>query len=218
MPDDPTIRVLIVDDHLMLVESLVRILQEEPDIEVVSTAGTAKDGIAKTKALQPDVVLMDQRLPDMDGSEATRQLILHNPHAAVIIVTGFHSESLVLESITAGASGLVAKTRAVTDVVFAIRTVHAGGSAFPMEMVSKLVFDARDDRKTGSLELSVREKAVLDLMAAGLSNRQIAERLFIGYNTVRNHVQNILLKLGANSRLEAVVVAASTGLVRVRDR
>jgi DNA-binding NarL/FixJ family response regulator len=212
VPTDPRpTRVLLVDDHALLTDSLARVLSSEPDLEVVGVAGS----VAEAKQLareRMDVVLMDYRLPDGTGAEATRAIKARWPSARVVMLTAVHDDETVLESIQAGADGYLTKDRAVEEVVAAVRAARAGETLLPRSVIigiAQRVASAQDrapDRPAIE-QLTPRELEVLRSLAEGLATPDICERLFISRNTLRTHVQNIRLKLHVHSKLEAVTVA-----------
>jgi len=204
------IRVLLVDDHQLLTDSLARLLQAEEDIDVVGVAAT----VAEAKQLareRMDVVLMDYRLPDGTGAEATRAIKARWPSARVVMLTAVQDDETVLESIQAGADGYLTKDRAVEDVVATVRSARAGETLLPRSVIigiAQRVATARDrvpDR--APIEpLTARELEVLRALTEGLATPEICEQLFISRNTLRTHVQNIMMKLHVHSKLEAVTV------------
>jgi DNA-binding NarL/FixJ family response regulator len=223
--DTRPIRVLLVDDHQLLTGSLSQILSLEPDIEVVGVAGTVAD--AKQLARERmDVVLMDYRLPDGTGAEATRAIKARWPTARVVMLTALNDDETVLESIQAGADGYLTKDRVVEDVVSAVRSAHAGETLLPRSVImgiAQRVAAARD--RTSEQQpveaLTPRELEVLRALTEGLSTPEICDRLFIAPNTLRTHVQNIMGKLRVHSKLEAVAFALRHRLVdppRAEDR
>ncbi len=208
--DSRKIRVLLVDDHQLLTDSLARLLAAEPDIEVVGIADTVAE--AKRLARQRmDVVLMDYRLPDGTGAEATRAIKTRWPSARVVMLTAVQDDETVLESIQAGADGYLTKERAVADVVDAVRRARAGDTLLPRSVIvgiAQRVADARDRRsdRPAIEPLTGRELEVLRALAEGLSTPEISAHLSITRNTLRTHVQNIMMKLHVHSKLEAVTV------------
>ncbi len=212
IPDTKPIRVLLVDDHALLTDSLKRLLEAEPDIEVVGVAGT----VAEAKRLarsRMDVVLMDYRLPDGTGAEATRLIKSRWPAARVVMLTAVQDDETVLESIQSGADGYLTKDRAAEDVVATVRSARAGETLLPRSVIlgiAQRVMTARDrsaDERPAFEPLTARELEVLHALADGLATPDISERLSISRNTLRTHVQNIMMKLGVHSKLEAVTVA-----------
>ena len=213
---DP-IRVLLVDDHQLLTGSLSQVLASEGDITVVGVAGTVADARAMSRD-RLDVVLMDYRLPDGTGAEATRAIKARWPGARVVMLTALADDETVLESIQAGADGYLTKDRALEEVVSAVRSAHAGETLLPRSVImgiAQRVAAARDksaDRQ--HIEpLTPRELEVLRALTEGLSTPEICDRLFIAPNTLRTHVQNIMGKLHVHSKLEAVAFALRHRLV-----
>jgi DNA-binding NarL/FixJ family response regulator len=211
------IRVLLVDDHRLITQSLARILELEPDVQVVGIAGSVAE--ARELAREPlDVVLMDYRLPDGTGVEATRSIKARWPNARIVMLTAIDDDETVLESIQAGADGYLTKDRAVDDVVATVRAAHAGETLLPRRVIIEIarrVAVARDraaeQRPVESL--TPRELEVLRSLTEGMSTREICEQLFITPNTLRTHVQNIMGKLRVHSKLEAVAFALRYRLV-----
>ena len=216
-PDPNPIRVLFVEDHRLLAEALSALLGREPDIEVVGVAGTVAQ--AKTMARDRlDVVLMDYRLPDGTGAEATRAIKARWPAARVVMVTALTDDETILESIQAGADGYLTKDRAAEEVVQAVRAAHAGETLLPRAVIADiarrvaLARERGDDRPLVD-PLTPRELEVLRSLTEGLSTPEICDRLFISPNTLRTHVQNIMGKLRVHSKLEAVAFALRLRLV-----
>ena len=208
--DTRPIRVLLVDDHQLLTDSLARLLAAEPDIEIMGIGGT----VAEAKQLaqeRMDVVLMDYRLPDGTGAEATRAIKARWPSARVVMLTAVQDDETVLESIQAGADGYLTKDRAVDDVVATVRSARAGETLLPRSVIigiAQRVAEARDRQaERAPIEaLTARELQVLQALAEGLATPDICDTLFISRNTLRTHVQNIMMKLHVHSKLEAVTV------------
>ncbi len=216
-PESKPIRVLFVEDHQLLADALSAMLAREPDIDVVGVAGTVADAKAMARE-RLDVVLMDYRLPDGTGAEATRAIKARWPACRVVMVTALTDDETVLESIQAGADGYLTKDRAADDVVQAVRAAHAGETLLPRTVIVEIarrVAAARergDERKVVE-PLTPRELEVLRALTEGLSTPDICERLFIAPNTLRTHVQNIMGKLRVHSKLEAVAFALRYRLV-----
>jgi DNA-binding NarL/FixJ family response regulator len=218
------IRVLLVDDHAMMRAGFRTILSIEDDIVVVGEASTGAEAVAAASALAPDVICMDVQMPDMDGLEATRAIVADpGVQAAVLIVTTFDRDDYLFSALEAGASGFLLKNAGPEELVSAVRVV-AGGDALLAPEVTRRVIErfareaahpvATADRKPLALAdpLTERETEVLRLMADALSNAEIAARLYIGEATVKTHVSNVLQKLGARDRVQAVVLAHRSGL------
>ena len=216
-PDAKPIRVLLVDDHQLLTGSLAQILDREPDIEVAGIASTVEEAKALARE-RMDVVLMDYKLPDGTGADATRAIKARWPTARVVMLTALNDDETVLESIQAGADGYLTKDRAVEDVVEAVRAANMGETLLPHSVlvgIAERVVAARDksiDRRQVE-PLTPRELEVLRALTEGLSTPEICERLFIAPNTLRTHVQNIMGKLRVHSKLEAVAFAIRHRLV-----
>jgi DNA-binding NarL/FixJ family response regulator len=217
--DTNQIRVLLVDDHQLLTEALSRLLDLEDDIVVVGVAKTVAD--AKRAARERmDVVLMDYRLPDGTGAEATRAIKQRWPDAKVIMLTAITDDETVLDSIQAGADGYLTKDRAGEEVVDAVRAAHTGEMLLPRAVVFEIAQRVAIARRRGSNRRSIeqltpRELEVLRALAEGLASREICERLYIAPNTLRTHVQNIMSKLRVHSKLEAVAFALRHKLVEL---
>jgi DNA-binding NarL/FixJ family response regulator len=209
------IEVLIVDDHSMFASGLATLLAAEVDIQVIGTAGNAAEAEEACQRRVPDVVLMDFGLPDMNGAHATERIRALHPTAKVVMLTSLVDDSTVLAGVEAGCSGYVTKDQDLENVVAAIRAAYAGESVISPAMLARLLPRLRKTEQdpVGS-DLTARELEVLELFVEGLSNKAIGERLFISVNTVRTHVQNVLTKLRAHSKLEATVIAARLGLIR----
>ena len=211
-----TIRVLVVDDQSMVRAGFRMLLAGEEDIEVVAEASNGKEAVDKAARFAPTVVLMDIRMPELDGLEATRRILAANPEARVLVLTTFDLDEYVYEALRAGASGFVLKDDPPEQLIAAVRTV-ASGDALLSPAVTRRVIGAftRMPRPTPPRELddlSARERDVFRLIAQGLSNAQIGQQLFIGETTVKTHVTHILSKLGLHDRVQAVVLAYQSGV------
>jgi DNA-binding NarL/FixJ family response regulator len=211
-----TIRVLVVDDQSMVRAGFRMLLADEADIEVVAEASNGKEAVEKAARFDPTVVLMDIRMPELDGLEATRRILAADPAARVLVLTTFDLDEYVYEALRAGASGFVLKDDPPEQLIAAVRTV-ASGDALLSPAVTKRVIGAftRMPRPAPPRELddlSAREREVFRLVARGLSNAQIGKELFIGETTVKTHVTHILSKLGLHDRVQAVVLAYQTGV------
>ena len=211
-----SIRVLIADDQSMVRAGFRMLLSGEEDIEVVAEARDGLEAVAKATRFDPTVVLMDIRMPDLDGLEATRRILAANASARILILTTFGLDEYVYEALRAGASGFVLKDDPPEQLIAAVRTV-AGGNALLSPAITKSVIKqfSRIPRAVPPQELSeltAREHEILRLIATGLSNAEIGRELYIGETTVKTHVTHILQKLGLRDRVQAVVLAHQTGL------
>lgn len=213
LPHMSSIRVLVVDDHEMVAQGLGEILGVESDIEVIGRAGTVRDARRKAGQLEADVVVMDYRLPDGDGLVATRHIRDENPEVAVVMVTASDHDTVVAAAIEAGCSAHVSKDRAAEDVVTAVRTAARGEVGFPAAILGALMGSRAPGTAGRSHALTPRELEVLKLLAEGNSTREVAELLVLSVSTVRNHIHNLLTKLGARSKLEAVTTATRQGII-----
>jgi DNA-binding NarL/FixJ family response regulator len=215
------IRVLLVDDQSMLRLGFRMVLSAEEGIEVVGEAGDGAAGLAMTKALQPDVVLMDVRMPGVDGIEATRRIIAEAPGARVIILTTFDLDEYAFAALRAGASGFLLKDARPTELVAAIRSVAAGDAAVAprvtrrmLELFAERLPDAGAAPASYArlASLTPREHEIFAALGEGLSNAEIAERFVLSEATVKTHVARVLGKLGLRDRVQAVVLAYETGV------
>jgi len=212
-----TIRVAVVDDHDMFAQSVARVLRDEEDIEVVGVAESAAAGLRLVEELAPDVVVIDFRLPDADGIVTTKHILAARPGTRVLMLSGSGENNTVADAIRAGCCGFLTKDRAVKELVRAVRIAQAGQAYLaPETLVSLLPRLDRAYRRLGD-DLTTREREVLHLVATGLTNHDIAAELGLSTNTVRNHVQNVLTKLGAHSKLQAAAVARAEGLLDQHD-
>ena len=200
------IRVMIVDDHTMVRRGLATFLKVFDDLELAGEAASGQAAIELCAQLQPNVVLMDMVMPDMDGAAATRLIRKQSPSIQVLALTSFKEEILVQSALQAGAIGYLLKDVSADDLAQAIRAAHAGRSTLSPEAAQALVHAASQPPVPG-LDLTDREREVLILMIEGLNNTQIAGRLTVSPSTVKSHVSNILSKLGVSSRTEAVALA-----------
>jgi DNA-binding NarL/FixJ family response regulator len=214
------IRIVLVDDQELVRTGLRALAERDGDIAVVGEAGTGRSGLSRVRELRPDVVLMDVRMPELDGLQATRQIVADPKLAGVrvLVLTTFDEDEHVFEAIRAGAAGYLLKDVSPTDLRQAIRTVAAGGSLLSPS-VTRTVLRSLADRlrttvdDTPLRELTEREREVLALVGRGLSNEEIARQLFLSSATARTYVSRLLAKLGARDRARLVVLAYETGLV-----
>ncbi|MDA5282044.1 response regulator [Streptomyces sp. NPDC054904] len=208
------IKVFLLDDHEVVRRGLRDLLDAEPDIAVVGEAGTAEQALARGPALRPDVAVLDVRLPDGDGITVCRELRSRMPGLACLMLTSFDDEDALLDAIMAGAAGYVLKQIKGSDLVSAVRTVATGQSMLDPATTARLMRSLRDPESAKAPEdarlaaLSERERAVLELIGEGLTNRQIAKQLYLSEKTVKNHISRLLGKLGVERRVQAAVIAA----------
>jgi len=216
------IRVLLVDDQSLLRMGFRLILDAEPDLEVVGEAGDGVAGVGMVAALDPDVVLMDVRMPGMDGIQATGAIVASGAAAKVLILTTFDLDQYVFAGLQAGASGFLLKDAPPAELLAAIRTVAGGEAVLAPTATRRLIdqfmplmpdADGQTSRETVLNELTDRERSVFALLAAGRSNREIATELHVAEGTVKIHVRRILAKLDLRDRVQAVVLAYESGLI-----
>ena len=224
-----TIRILLVDDHAIVRDGIRSLLATEPNIEVVGEADNGRDAVSKAQQLQPDVILMDLMMPEVDGIEATRLIIADRPDAHILVLTSFAADDKVFPAIKAGAMGYLLKDSPSEDLVRAIHEVHRGESSLHPKIARKLLQELSGARRPdppptpelldqGLVEpLTEREVEVLKLVARGRSNREIADQLVGTEGTVRAHVSNILGKLHLASRTQATLYALRKGLVSLDE-
>lgn len=211
-----TIRVLLADDEELVRTGLRAILEAQPDLQVTGEAADGAEVLPLVRSLRPDVVLMDVRMPAIDGIQATRTLVdTQAEPPRVLVITTFENDDYVYEALRAGASGFLLKRARPAEVVEAVRVVARGESLVFPEALRRLVAarGRRPDRRAAVVRLTEREAEVLRLMAAGLSNAEIADRLMVGAETVKTHVGNVLTKLAARDRTQAVIAAYESGFV-----
>ncbi len=213
------IRVLVVDDHVIVRRGIRAVLEPEPDIELVGEAGTGATAIAQAQALQPDVILMDLLMPGMDGVEAIRRIKAQRPEVHILVLTTFAGEEMVLSAIKAGASGYQLKDSSPEALVEAIRAVQRGEASLHPAVARKLLdeISAPPKQPPAAELLTPRELEVLQYMARGFENHEIAGELAISEATVRTHVSNIMGKLHVVSRTQAALYAIKQGLADNKD-
>jgi DNA-binding NarL/FixJ family response regulator len=209
------IKVFLLDDHEIVRRGVRDLLEAAGDLEVVGEAGTAAEAIARVPATQPDVAVLDVRLPDGSGIEVCRELRATNPDLRCLMLTSFSDDEALIDAIVAGASGYILKEVRGADIVASVRRVAAGESLLDPQAAARVIERLRnpppEDERLAAL--SPQERRILTLLADGMTNRQIAERLYLAEKTVKNYVSNLLLKLGMHRRTEAAVFAA-----RLADR
>jgi two-component system, NarL family, response regulator LiaR len=208
------IRIVIVDDHNMVRSSLATFLDSFEDLEIVGQATSGLEAVTLCDTVKPDVVLMDLKMPEMNGVEAIRMILQQETARAVIALTSFREDDLVLEALQAGAIGYLLKDDTTDELVEAIRDAHAGKPVITMETIQALLrTKARADHHTRHFRLTEREQQILHFMVDGLTNRQIASKLTLSPATIKFHVSSILSKLNAASRTEAVAIAMQHNLI-----
>jgi DNA-binding NarL/FixJ family response regulator len=220
-------RVLLADDHEMVRAGFRIILGSQPDIEIVGEAATGTEALARAEELRPDVICMDVQMPDMDGLEATRRIVANDSEAsAVLILTTFDRDDYLFEALSAGASGFLLKNSTPEQLIDAVRVVAAGDALLSPAVTRRVIerFGTPADATAGTTgtvavlrpaaldTLTERESEVLELVAQGLSNAEIARQLFVGEATVKSHVSKVLQKLGLRDRIQAVVYAYEHGV------
>ncbi len=220
-----SIRVLVADDHTVVRQGIRSLLQAEPDLRVVGEAGDGRDAVRLARELQPDVIVMDLAMPGMDGMEATRAIKQTLPQTHILALTVHESDEYFFRVLQAGASGYVLKRAAASELLSAVRAVARGEVFLFPAVAKKLLADyltraqTRDERETRDLYagLTVREHEILTLIAEGLTNREIAERLMLSLSTVQTHYTHILEKLNLQNRAELIKYAIRRGLIEVED-
>jgi DNA-binding NarL/FixJ family response regulator len=204
-----TIRILSVDDHLLLREGVAAVLNGEPDMVIVGEASNGREALELFRRDQPDIVLMDLRMPEMGGLQATSRIRAEFPNARIIVLTTYSGDALALAALRAGACGYLLKSMLRKDLVDTIRAVHAGHRRIPLEIAALIAEYAIGDA------LTTQEVNVLREIAAGNSNKLIAVALGITESTVKSHVKSVLSKLGANDRAHAVTIAMKRGILEL---
>ena len=213
-------RVLIADDEALMRAGLAELLTADPEIEIVGQASTGREAVEQARRLTPDLVLMDVRMPDLDGIAATRELSRAAPTVRVLILTTFEQDDYVFGALRAGASGFLLKRTRPEELIAAVHTIAAGDSLLSPS-VTRRVIDRMAQQPTPDLsdqarldDLTPREREVLELLARGLSNREIASVLVVEESTIKTHVKRILMKLDLRDRVQAVIFAYETGVNR----
>jgi DNA-binding NarL/FixJ family response regulator len=202
------IRILAVDDHALLRKGLAAVVNAEPDMKLVAEASNGEDAVEKFRVHHPDMVLMDLQMPGMNGIEATNRILSEFPDARVIVLTTYHGDVQVLRALRAGARAYLLKGHD-RELIETIHAVYAGRKIIPPEIAAELAEHATDEA------LSEREVDVLRLIAAGNSNKQIADHLFVAEATIKSRITNILSKLGAGDRAHAVTIALKRGIIEL---
>jgi DNA-binding NarL/FixJ family response regulator len=211
-----SIRVLVADDQSMVRAGFRLLLAREPDVDVIAEAGNGIEAVQQAARFKPTVVLMDIRMPQLDGLEATRRIIAADPGARILILTTFDLDEYVYDALEAGASGFVLKDDPPEQLIAALRTVAAGDALLSPAVTKRVIRQFGRQRRPvppkAVEELTARELEIFRLIAEGLSNAEIGERLYIGETTVKTHVTHILQKLGLRDRVQAVVLAYQSGV------
>jgi DNA-binding NarL/FixJ family response regulator len=216
---DRPVRVLLVDDDDLMRAGLRSVLASDETIEVVAEASDGREALDCVRDARPDVVLMDIRMPEVDGISATRQVLVSEPDLKVVVLTTFEEDDYIFDALSAGASGFLLKRTKPEELIDAIHTV-ADGDSLLSPSVTRRVIDRMATQPPATLSgkrlerLTPREREVLELVGRGLSNREIAEAFFIEESTVKTHVKRILMKLGLRDRVQAVILAYETGVIR----
>jgi len=215
--EEAAIRVVVVDDHELVAEALERAILAHPRIQLVGRASTAAAGFLLVRAAMPDLVVMDLKLPDASGTDATRAIKAAFPEIDIVMLTGFADGSALASALEAGCAGFVSKGGRFDELLATIEAVHAGQVRVPNELLEGLVSHLRPHSAKVGHDLTAREIEILHMLASGLSTSEMMERLIVSIHTVRNHVRNLLTKLHASSRLEAVAIATRAGLFERGD-
>jgi len=205
----PSIRIMSVDDHPLLQEGIAAMIRSQPDMELAGEARSGRDALQRFREVNPDVTLMDLRLPDMNGIDAMIAIRAEFPEARIVILTTFEGDAEIQRALAGGARGYLLKSMPPGELLEGIRQVHAGKKRIPPEIATRLAEHLGDEA------LTAREVEVLRQVAGGNRNRDIAERLFISEETVKVHVKHIMDKLGANDRTEAVSIAIRRGIIQL---
>lgn len=211
-----TIRVLIADDHPMVRQGIRTFLERQPDVDVVGEAANGQEAVRRAGELAPDVVLMDLRMPVLDGIAATREIKTRQPAVAIVVLTSFADDAQITDALQAGASGYLLKEISPTNLIDGIRAAARGDAPLAPQVAKRLVENTRQPRPRADAEielLSERELQVLKLLGQGLSNKEIAGQLVISDKTVKFHVSSILSKLHLSDRTQAALFAAKHGLI-----
>jgi two-component system nitrate/nitrite response regulator NarL len=211
-------RTIVVDDHVLFRQGLVSLLHSEPDFDVVGEAGSNKEALQLVRTLKPDLILLDFELPDGTGAEATREILKEHPHCKIVLLTVHAEDEKLIESVRSGAVGYLLKSRPITDLLASLRSVGKGEAAISRTMTRRILEEMaspgvdHSGQKDPFASLTHRENEVLRELMDGLSNREIASKLFINENTVKHHIHSIFGKLGIKNRKAAAEYARKHGL------
>ncbi len=203
------IRILTADDHVLLRQGIVALVEIEPDMELVAQAATGREAIEQFRRHRPDITLMDLQMPDISGIEAIIAIRSEFPDARIVVLTTYAGDVQVMRALKAGARGYLLKGDVHTDLLETIRAVHAGRKRIPPEVAAEMAMHATED------QLTARELDILKLIAKGNPNKEIAAQLSIREDTVKRHVGNIIEKLGANDRTHAVTIGLTRGIIEL---
>jgi DNA-binding NarL/FixJ family response regulator len=214
-----SVRVLLVDDDDLMRAGLRSVLSSDETIEVVGEAGDGREALGRIRELRPDLVLMDIRMPDLDGIAATRRVLAAEPDVKVVVLTTFEEDDYIFEALSAGASGFLLKRTTPEELIAAIHTIAEGDSllspSVTRRVIERMATEPAATLSGAQLEvLTPREREVLELVGRGLSNREIADAFTIEESTVKTHVKRILMKLGLRDRVQAVILTYETGVIR----
>ncbi len=209
VPDQSLIRVLCVDDHRLVREGIARIVGVQPDMRVIADASNGEQAIAQYLAHRPDVTLMDLRMPTVSGIDAIRTIRREDPVARIVVLTMYEGDEDIHRAVEAGVMGYVVKDAIPEDLIYVIREAHAGRRVMPPEILAAL------DQRASQPTLTVREQQVLELLATGMRNKEIAAELHVGHDTARAHVKSIYLKFGVHDRTAALAEAIRRGIVHI---
>ncbi len=201
------IRVIIVDDHSLVAETLAEMFKDKDGFELLGTAGTVAEAATLAKNSSPDVAIIDYHLPDGDGISLAKIIARDNPNIKLLMLTGSAERRVFGDAVDIGFTGFITKDMAVDDLLSAVRTVHSGGAHMPPDLLGTLLPRMKKGYKSIGGDLTEREREILIQLSNGNTTSQIADKLFLSLHTVRNHIQNILMKLQAHSQLEAVSIA-----------
>ncbi len=213
--DGEKVKLFLVDDHKVVRSGIKALGETEPSLEVIGEASDGREAVAKVSQKSPDVILMDLVMPEMDGVEATKRIIEDKPEGKILILTSFSEEERIIQAIKAGATGYLIKDASPDELVGAIRDVHRGESTLDPKVAGTVLRSMQNEEEDSSEDLTEREVEVLELVAEGLPNDDIAEKLYISERTVRSHVSNILGKLGLANRTQAALYAVRQGIAEL---